>query len=226
MSWLLGGTSMRAVASTLQAAVANPAVKSILLRVSSSGGAIEGAQTLAAAVRKAAISKPVAAIADGSMLGVAYWIASAATKVYASELASMVGAIGAAIAHTDTSKASNDAGLRITEITAGKYKRITSSNGPLTAEGRATLQQRVDHFYRVFVEDVARYRGVSVDQVLRQMADGRVFLAGEAKQRGLIDGVMSVERLIADMAAGRIPKVTQSGRTAHGTPIRRLAPAR
>lgn len=223
LSWLLGGTSMRAVASTLQAALANPAVKSILVRVSSSGGSIKGAQTLAAAVRKAAISKPVAAIADGTALGVAYWVASAASKVYAAEPASMVGSIAVSIAHTDNSKAQAAAGLRITEITAGKYKRITSENAPLSAEGRAVLQSDVDYFYTLFVEDVARYRGVSVDRVLRQMADGQVFLAGEAKRRGLIDGVMSTERLIAEMAAGRIQKVAQSGRTTTSAPTRRLA---
>ena len=45
--------------------------------------------------------------------------------------------IGVGAAHRDISAAEASAGIKTTEITAGKYKRIASQHATLTEEGRA-----------------------------------------------------------------------------------------
>jgi hypothetical protein len=98
--------------------------------------------------------------------------------------------------HRDVSAAEAQVGVRTTEITSGKYKRIDSNFAPLTEEGRAYIQNRIDAIYTVFVDDVARNRGVSLDVVLQDMADGRVFVGVDAISNGLVDGVATWEDVL------------------------------
>lgn len=63
-------------------------------------------------------------------------------------------------------------------------------------DGRAYIQSRVDSIYTVFVNDVARNRGVAVDTVLTDMADGRVFVGTDACANGLVDGVATIEDVL------------------------------
>ncbi len=144
-SWLssvCGMTSTEMVGADLQAALADPAVQSILLRIDSPGGMVDGTQTLADQVRAARDIKPVVALADGMMASAAYWIGSAASQVYITDATTAVGSIGVVTTHVDVSAQEAQAGRKTTEITAGKYKRISSQYGPLTEEGKATIRPK------------------------------------------------------------------------------------
>lgn len=209
-----GGASTEIVGNTLRAAAADTAVKSIVLSVDSPGGAVDGTQALAATIREAAVLKPVVAWVSGSAASGAYWAASAADAVYAGAETDQLGSIGVVATHRDVSAAESRMGVKTTEIVAGRYKRIASQYGPLTEDGSADIQAKVDALYSIFVSDVAKYRGVSVEQVLAGMADGRVFLATDAVSRGLADGIMSLDQVIAGLSSGDLPIV----RRALGTP--------
>jgi ClpP class serine protease len=135
----------------------------------------------------------------------AYWIASAADRVFIKDETTMVGSIGVVATHIDQSQADAKEGITVTEITAGKFKRIDSQHAPLSAEGQAMIQDRVDSLCNVFVSDVARNRGASVDVVLRDMADGRVFIGLDALERGLVDGVSTMDNLLTGSIASSHP---------------------
>ena len=105
--------------------------------------------------------------------------------------------------HTDISKAQAAAGVKTTEIFAGQYKRIASNYAPLSKEGRQTMQDQVDYTYSLFVGAVAKHRGVSTDVVLQDMADGRIFIGQQAIDAGLVDGVSTLELLVAQLNASR-----------------------
>lgn len=85
-------------------------------------------------------------------------------------------------------------------ITAGRYKRISKANEPLGEEARAIVQADVDYVYTLFVDDVAAQRGVTSEQVLEHMADGRVFRGQQAIDAGLVDGVSTLDALVESMA--------------------------
>jgi signal peptide peptidase SppA len=201
---ICGLSSTQTIQQDLQTALNDPTVKSILLRVESPGGMVDGTQELAAAVFAARDKKPVAALIDGLGCSAAYWVAAAASAIYITSDTTQVGSIGVVATHTDVSKAEENWGQKTTEITAGKYKRISSSYAPLSEEGRATIQGQVDHIYSVFVNEVAQFRGVSVDTVLADMADGRVFLGRQAIDAGLVDGVSTFQGLIGLLSQGLI----------------------
>ncbi len=195
-----GGVSTELVARDLKAAIADPAVKAIILQIDSPGGTVDGTETLANLVREARATKPTVAFADGMMASAAYWIGSAASEIYISDSVAQVGSIGVVATHQDISAAEAARGVKTTEITAGKYKRAASQFAPLTESGRQTIQDQVDSIYSVFVQTVADNRGVSVEAVLQDMADGRVFIGRQAIDAGLVDGVSTLDALIAKLS--------------------------
>lgn len=199
-----GGASTQLIERDLINAMSDPAVESILFHIDSPGGTVDGTAELASSIYGARGKKPIAVLADGMMASAAYWIGSAADKIYITGDTTHVGSIGVVATHTDISKAEEKAGYITTEIFAGKYKRIDSSYKPLSDEGRQYIQSHVDYLYSVFVGDVAKHRGVSVETVLQNMADGRLFTGRQAIDAGLVDGVATFSEVIADLNAGRV----------------------
>lgn len=222
-----GGASTELIARDVREAASDPNVSAIVLLVDSPGGSVDGTQALAQVVREASDQKPVVTWADGMMASAAYWIGAASDRVYISGDTTFVGSIGVVSQHVDMSKYQEKAGIKTTEIYAGKYKRIASEYAPLTKEGKSYMQDMVDHLYSVFVSDVAKFRGTNEDKVIGDMADGRIFIGANAVKAGLVDGVSTLEALIESLAAGgyeprRLAKNRAAGAAAH---VETAAPA-
>jgi signal peptide peptidase SppA len=196
-----GGTSMQIAASQFRAAMDDPGIKAIVLHVDSPGGTVDGTQELADLVYAARDVKPVFAVADGSMQSAAYWIGSAAERVFISSDTTLVGSIGVVATHVDRSRLEKNAGIDKVEITAGRYKRMETESGTLTREGRSALQASVDQVYEIFVDAVGRNRGKAADDVHANMADGRTFIGKKAIEAGLVDGVATLSKAIETAAA-------------------------
>ncbi len=225
-SQISGGVSTQLLQSDFAAALGDPLAHSILLLVDSPGGSIDGLQQAADDIRAGRRVKPVYAFADGTMASAAYWIGSAAEKVFSASDTTAVGSIGVIAKHTDYSKAQEKDGIKVTDIYAGKYKAMGSPNAPLSDEGRATIQTKVDHAYSVFVDAVAKNRGVSTRTVLDKMADGRVFFGKQAVEAGLVDGIASMPEVLtqltkrhSDSLGGMLAAAAQSESTHEAQPV-------
>ena len=192
-----GGASAQMLQQQVESMRADPTVRSVVLDLDTPGGNVLGIPALAESIRALAAEKPTVACCTGTMASAGYWVGSAANAVYISGLTDYVGSIGVVATHAYDPRS---AGKQTTEITAGKYKRMGSENAPLNAEGKAYIQAQVDEIYRVFVETVAQNRKVSADQVLQHMADGRIFIGQQAIDAGLVDGVSTVDAMVAKMA--------------------------
>lgn len=213
-SQISGGVSTELVGRDLQSAMADAAVHSIILSIDSPGGTVDGTQTLANAV--SAATKPIVTLASGTMASAAYWIGSAANSVYITDSTTIVGSIGVVATHQDISKAQEQQGIKTTEVFAGQYKRIASNYAPLSKEGRQTMQDQVDYNYGIFVNAVAAQRKVSVDTVLADMADGRIFIGQQAIDAGLVDGVSTLGALVAQLNASRTSGTASARPTSAG----------
>jgi len=201
MTQISGGTSTELAVRDLEQAMADPGVHSIILAIDSPGGTVDGTQTLANAI--AASTKPIVSLASGTMASAAYWAGSAANAIYITDGTTQVGSIGVVATHTDVSGKQAAEGVKTTEISAGKYKRIASSYAPLSSEGKQVMQDQVDYTYSLFVDAVAKQRGVSAEKVLSDMADGRVFVGQQAIDAGLVDGVSTLGQLVQQLNASR-----------------------
>jgi len=191
-----GGVSTELAARDIADALNNPDINGILLDIDSPGGTVDGTLELASLIFEGRDQKPIVAYSDGLMASAAYWIGSAAEKLYISGDTVQTGSIGVVATHVDYSQYEKRVGIKTTEIYAGKYKRMVSQYKPLSKDGKQLLQDRVDYIYTVFVDAVARNRGVSSETVLKNMADGRVFIGNQGISAGLVDGVSTLDRLL------------------------------
>jgi len=209
-SWLFGGTSMQDIGSQVVEAMADPSVMSVLFRIDSPGGTVDGTQELSELVYSFRGTKPMIAYTDGAMASGAYWIGSAADKLYISGDTVHVGSIGVVATHVDQSRADEMAGEKYTEITSGKFKRAASAHFPLSKDAREYLQEQVDYLFSAFVSDIARNKRISVEKAL-EMADGaRIYIGKQAIEAGLVDGVSTYNSLINGLAAGDAAFYSQS----------------
>lgn len=192
-----GGASAQLLTRQVESAIADPRVRALVLSIDSPGGSVFGSPELAAAVRELSAVKPIVAVSDGTMASAAYWVGSAANAVFASGPTVQVGSIGVVATH----RYQPEAGGKTTEITAGRYKRMGTQLEPLNDEARAYMQSQVDHLYSVFVDAVAANRGVTAEDVLQHMADGRIFTGQQAIDAGLIDGFATVDSVVQQLAA-------------------------
>lgn len=192
-----GGASAQLLQQQVESMRADPSVRAVVLDFDTPGGSVLGIPALAESIKALAGEKPTVACCTGTMASAGYWLGSAANAIYISGLTDYVGSIGVVATHNYDPRSAN---VKTTEITAGKYKRMGSGNAPLNAEGQAYIQSQVDEIYRVFVETVAQNRKVSAEQVLEHMADGKLFIGQQAIDAGLVDGVATVDAMVAKLA--------------------------
>lgn len=196
MSRMSGGTSTMKLAQDLQAAKANPKVNTVILRVDSPGGAASFTPEAVAAVRDLATEKRVITSATNMMASAAYWVGSGATEVYASP-STQVGSIGVYSILQNVKEAYEKEGVKFTVLRAGSLKAAGNPYEELTAERQAALQKRVTDIYEQFLSGVAENRNVSMATVESSFGQGNVFLAAEAAERKMIDGVMTFDQVLA-----------------------------
>lgn len=194
-----GGTGLDAFVAKLQAAVAAPDVRAVVLDVDSPGGSVFGVEEAAAAVMAARGRKPIIAVANHMAASAAYWVASAADELVVSPSA-MVGSVGVITVHVDDSKLMESIGYQTTVIAAGRFKG--EMLGPLTDEAKAELQGQVDRYYEAFVRSVAKGRGVTAAKVRGDFGEGRVVGASAAVQAGMADRIGTLDSVLKKLGAG------------------------
>lgn len=191
-----GGASAQMLVKQMDSMAADPRVRAAVIDGDTPGGSVFGIPELGASIRRLADVKPTVTVSTGMLASAGYWAGSAANGVYASGPTDVIGSIGVVMTHNYNPRSAG----QTTEITAGRYKRMGTDTKPLDPESEAYLQSQVDHLYGVFVDTVAKQRGVSVQDVLDRMADGRVFIGQQALDAGLIDGFATVDDMVEQLA--------------------------
>jgi hypothetical protein len=136
------------------------------------------------------------AVANTEAMSAAYWLASQADRFFASPSA-RVGSIGVLSTHEDRSVKAEHDGIKTTIIHAGKFKAEGSPFAPLSEGAKAHLQALVDSMYAMFLKDVSLGRGVKASAVEDNFGQGRFFDAQGALDRGMIDGIATIDEVIA-----------------------------
>ena len=183
------------------ALLADKAVKAIVLVFDSPGGSVFGLEELAKKIFNGRDQKRTWALADPMAASAAYYLASQAEQVYVTP-SGQVGSIGTITAHEDLSAMLEQLGVKVSLITAGKYKGEGNPYGPLDDDARASLQDTVNQYYGQFVAAVARGRGVSEATVRGGYGQGRMLTAKDAKAAGMVDGIATLEQLLNRLGSG------------------------
>jgi len=191
------GTSIETLNKQLAEAVDDSQVESILLRIESPGGSIAGLIDFVDNVFEASKIKPVVAFADDLACSAAYWIGSQASKFYANQSA-LVGSIGVYSLMMDSSGAYSKAGIKMHIIKSGENKGVGAEGIKITDKQVGVFQDIIDSYYEQFLAAIMRGRGANGpgEKQLRKLADGRVYVAAEAKSKKLIDGIATFNQVL------------------------------
>jgi signal peptide peptidase SppA len=190
-----GASSYELLAKDFTQAVENPDVKAIVLNIDSPGGEVNGCAEFADMIHEARGVKPIVAYASGDAASGAYWIAAAADEIVVSKT-SALGSIGVVGVYR------GNKGEDAVEVVSSQspYKRLD----PDTDDGRARLQKRIDAMADVFVDAVAKYRGVASSHVQNHYGSGDVFIGDAAVKQGLADRIGSFEKLLSEISGNPV----------------------
>lgn len=198
-----GWATTEGIAAAVGAAVADPAIKAVMIDIASPGGSVHGCRECFDAILSMRGAKPIVAVANAYAASAAYYIASAADAIVVTP-SGQVGSIGVWTAHVDYSQAYKAAGIDINLISAGKYKVEGNPYEPLSDEARNAIQAEVDQYYTDFLKAVSKGRGVSVTAARANFGEGRMRMADEAVAAGMADRVMPFGEAAAALGAGRL----------------------
>ena len=191
-----GLTSYAGLAAQLDAALVSPEVAAILLDIDSPGGESGGVFDLADRIRAASQIKPVWAVANDMAFSAAYALASAASKVFVSRTGG-VGSIGVIAMHVDQSEKDVQDGVRYTAVFAGDRKNDLNPHEPISSEAHVFLKAEVNRIYGLFVETVARNRGIEPSTV--RDTEAGLFFGQAAVAIGLADAIGTFDDAVAQL---------------------------
>ena len=200
-----GGAYTETIAAQLAQMVASPTIGAIILDIDSPGGIVYGTPELADGIRTLRESKPIYAVANGMAASAAYWIGSAATKLFVIP-SGKTGSIGVWSGHVDISEALEKEGIKITLVHAGEYKVEGNPWEPLGEEAQAEMQASADRYYDMFLDGVAANRGATKAVVRESYGKGRLLGAEAAKAAGMVDGIAGVPDVLAGILKPRKSK--------------------
>jgi len=190
-----GATALSDIAHDFALARDDSRVRAIAMEFDTPGGHADGIAEVAAVIRTARGSKPIAAFVDGMAGSAGYWLASAADQIVVSPTA-VVGSLGA-VAIFPAERPGQPKALEIVSSQT-PAKRAN----PHTDAGRAQLQTLIDRLADVFLADAAAGRGLSVEALLEATGGGGLVMGADAVAAGLADRVGGFEDMLARLAAG------------------------
>ena len=120
-----------------------------------------------------------------------------------------VGSIGTVAVIHDVSKAAEMEGVEVHVISTGKFKGMFTPGSKVTEAQLDDLQTRIDNLNTHFRQAVMEGRGMD-EKTLDKIATGQVFIAAEAEKKGLIDGVRTLDALVAEIVE-TFPKDDSAG---------------
>ncbi len=168
--------------------------KGILLFIDSPGGTVyHSDEAYLALLDYKTSGKKVYAYFGTMAASGGYYIACAADKIYANRN-TITGSIGVISASTvDATELLSKIGIKSTTIHAGRNKNMLNYNESPTEEQIKIMQDLADEAYEQFTQIVSNSRRMNINAV-REIADGRIYSARQAKSNGLVDEVYTIEQ--------------------------------
>ncbi len=207
------GIKARSLVKDVEAAVNNPRIRGIVLRVDSPGGDAMAADYIAEALRRAKGKKPVIVSQGLVAASGGYWLSMYGDTIVANPgtITGSIGVIGGWMYNRDLKE---KLGMSTDHVRAGDHADlgfgftlpllgIGLPDRNLTVEERAHVEQWIRELYTEFVGKVAEGR-VMDRRTVDSMGQGRVWSGRDGKRLGLVDelGGLNAAIRIARARAG------------------------
>ncbi len=192
----IGGDS---TAALIRRATNNDQVDALVLRVDSSGGSAFASEVILRELEVFQESGRPLVVSMGSVAASGgYWISMSANEIWASPT-TLTGSIGIGATLPTFQRSLNRLGINVdgtgTTAIAGQLDPMRELGPELVS----IIGQSIQHGYDQFVSKVARHRDKSVEAI-DEVARGRVWIATDAQDHGLIDHLGNLGDAIASAA--------------------------
>ncbi len=187
----LGGRddTVTRIRATLRKAAEDPKVRGIVLLIDSAGGSVTASDRVYHLVRefKRKSGIPVIAMIGDMGASGAYYVSVAADEVW-THPTSVVGSIGVVIFNVGVTGLMKKIGVEDRTLSSGAEKEMGSPLKPMTDTDRSLFQGLISDLYTQFFDIVSRNRQIAPD-ILKPLADGRIFTARQALKNHLVDRI-------------------------------------
>ena len=187
----LGGRddTVTRIRATLRKASEDPKVRGIVLLIDSAGGSVTASDRVYHLIRafKRKSGIPVMAMVGDMGASGAYYVSVAADEVWVHPT-SVVGSIGVVIFNVGVTGLMQKIGVEDRSLASGPEKEMGSPLKPMTDKDKSLFQGLISDLYAQFFDIVSRNRQIAPD-VLKPLADGRIYTARQALKDHLVDRI-------------------------------------
>lgn len=187
----LGGRddTVTRIRATLRKASQDPKVRGIVLLVDSAGGSVTASDRVYHLIRafKRKSGIPVMAMVGDMGASGAYYVSVAADEIWVHPT-SVVGSIGVVIFNVGVTGLMQKIGVEDRSLASGPEKEMGSPLKPMTDKDKSLFQGLISDLYAQFFDIVSRNRQIAPD-VLKPLADGRIYTARQALKDHLVDRI-------------------------------------
>lgn len=169
-------------------------IRAIVLRVDSPGGVVGPSQEIYREVEKTRQIKKIVASMGAVAASGGYYVAASADGIIANP-GTITGSIGVIMEYTNFKELFTRIGLSPVVIKSGEFKDTGSPVRDMTPEEEKYLQKFVGDLHNQFVAAIAAGRRMEID-VVRELADGRIYTGADAKSLGLVDRIGNLDDAI------------------------------
>jgi protease-4 len=169
-------------------------IRGVIVRIDSPGGDAVASGDIWREMNLLSKKKPlVISMSDDAASG-GYYMAMTGDPIVAYP-GTYTGSIGVVFGKPNLRGLFDRAGVGVDSLSRGRFADIDSLVEPLTPEAREKLRAGIDVSYKDFVSKVAAARKRPYEQIA-PLAEGRVWMGDQAKDRGLVDELGGIDRAI------------------------------
>jgi len=172
-------------------------VKGVLIRLETPGGSVGAVQEIYHEVLKLSQKKPVVASMGNISASGGYYIACAANKIFANP-GTLTGSIGVIFEYMNLEGVLQAIKVKPVVFKSGKFKDAGSPFRKLDAEEEKYLQGIIDELYLQFRNVVKERRNLS-EEMLDEVANGKVFTGESALKYGLVDAIGTMNDALQEL---------------------------
>lgn len=198
------------VKEILDKAAKDKHIKALVLRINSPGGTVSASDIIHHELLnfKKETGVPVVVCLMGLATSGGYYLAQAGDTIVANPTG-ITGSIGVLAMKLNIKGLMDKVGVDSELVKSGKWKDFWSPFRPSTPEEKQMMQDVINSLFQGFVKVVAQGRKMDTREV-RQVADGRIFTAPQAKDLGLVDSLgylddaIQIARKQADLVEAKV----------------------
>lgn len=180
-------TSVRRLRSVLNEIKQEERLAGLIIRINSPGGSAAASEEMYQLLLsfKNDTEVPILAYFSDTAASGAYYLSMGADEIMANPNA-ITGSIGVIVSALNYRQLAENWGIEQVVFKSGEYKDLLNPFEETDPVERRIIEGLVSDIYENFVATVATGRGME-NEVVRELGDGRIYSAREAKDKGLID---------------------------------------